>query len=247
MAGRRIDPRTGELHWFQCVLGPEEVESVQRQQWYDSNWPGLREKLRKSEDFSCYGVEVQVPTGFHTERSRSSSSSGLNPYGGLRIELPRTLIAKEEVPLAPTNRVEVVFMPLHRAEQFFRADYASTVASSPPSRTETFLVSLRGFWNVEDTGSEENGFRILETPEKKRRTRSDGKRVYAPTAAHPDIFAECNLQTFDSKGKEWAPMCTVRTTYDGLFELEYHMLRADISRVREFDLILKEFLRVWIA
>ena len=42
-------------------------------------------------------------------------------------------------------------------------------------------------------------------------------------------------------------MCTVRTTYDGLFELEYHMLRADISRVREFDLILKEFLRVWIA
>jgi hypothetical protein len=227
------DPLTGELHWFQCVTKESRPSGVP--------------DLQKSDVYGCYGVDVRVPAGFHSDSSRKASNRGLNPYGGLQIDVPRQLIGDEEVPRTPPayELVRVVLKPIHEGTPFFNGAYESLDAEYP-SQTQVFLTSLRGFWKVQDTQAESHGFRVFETPREEQQP-NHGKRVYAPTLAHPDLFAECNLTTLDNRGRNWAPTCRVFSTYGSLFELEYRILHADIERVRSFDRTFKRLLNAWIA
>lgn len=233
--GRRGHENSGaleELRWFQCVADARSVERM----------PGLR----KSAQGECYGVGIRVPAGFHTEGSRRESARGLNPYGGLRVDVPRAFIGSQQVPRVPTalEFVRVKFKPIHRATPFFNGEYEPS-SSGGMSRTQIDMVSLRGFWKIQDTRIEENGFRVFETPRAQQRA-NYGMRVYAPTAAHPEILAACKILVVDNRGRQWAPTCRVFTTYGGLFELEYRILHADIRNVRTFDAAFKRMLGEWI-
>jgi hypothetical protein len=245
ITGTRLDPKTNYLYWFHCVLENRQLSSDALAKAEISKAQGALEQLMEDSTQACHGIPMAIPPAFHNRTSRASSRLGIANGARLELHFPRETLTKTKPPenMKEMNFFRVALRPLHQWEPFFISD-PKVKSAQPPSRTETFLVGLRGFDKVQPTNMEENGFQIYETPTNLREATHGGKRVFAPTADNPNIFMACALETRDSTGvKRNFPACTVRTTLDGLFEIEYGILGQDAESIRALDKRLKEMIR----
>lgn len=246
--GEQLNPKTNYLHWFQCVLETRLVPSDALSTAEIKKVPGALELLVENPKLACHGIPMVIPPGYYNRASRTNSTLGTAPGAGLELHFPREQLINTKPPenMSRINFFRVKIRPLHQWEPFFRSDF-ETMPARPPSRTETFLTGLRGFDKVQSKNIEENGFAIYETPNDLRGP-NYGKRVFVPTAGSPDIFMTCMLQTRDRAGvTRILPSCNVRTTLDGLFEIEYQILGQDIDSIRVTNEQLKSVIRGFFA
>lgn len=246
ITGKRLDAKTNYLYWFQCVLENHQLSPDALRNAEISKVQGALEQLVEDRTQACHGIPMAIPPTYHNKASRTNSS----PHGArLELHFPRETLIDTKPPddMKKINFFRVVLRPMHQWEPFFISE-PKVKSTPPPSRTETFLFLLRGSDKIQPTDIEENGFRIYETPINFRQATHGGTRVFAPTNGSPNILMVCPIETQDSMGiKRTLPACTVRTTLDGLFELEYGILGQDVESIRILDKRLKGMIRDFFA